>query len=276
MIRTCSTIFILFTILVFSAELSGQAYILDDKDSTGRRICLLHFMTEKNADKFPSFIPDDVYRESYEMHDEAYFIIPVVIHVIHDGGPENLSDELLKSQIAVLNEDFGNYGIYNNDPRGKDSRIRFCLAKRDPDGMPTTGIVRIQSPLCDLKTDVEMETKNLSRWDQHRYLNIWVVRSIDGSSNIQGYAYMPRNSGGPIFQGDGIVMTYRFFGRSGNFDIRYNHGRTCTHGEVTISVADKATVMMMMVFLIPPIAASIFMPTPKQTANDQVSVDISE
>jgi len=205
----------------------GQT-VSNTTDTSNRRICLTHYMSKINADKFNPQ-PPDVFRSLEAIEEDDYFIIPVVIHVIHNNGPENINDELLRSQIDVLNEDFGHYGINNIDARGEDTRIRFCLAKRDPDGVPTTGIVRIQSTFTDLKTGDEMSTKDLSHWNPKRYLNIWVVRSIDGSSNVQGYAYMPRNSGGPLFEADGIVMTYKFFGRGGGFDLRYNLGRTCSH-----------------------------------------------
>src|SRR5947209_14723179 len=33
-------------------------------------------------------------------------VIPVVVHVIHRGGNENISDQQIKSQIDVLNRDF--------------------------------------------------------------------------------------------------------------------------------------------------------------------------
>src|SRR5947207_520790 len=32
--------------------------------------------------------------------------IPVVVHVIHRGGAENISDDQIKSQIDVLNRDY--------------------------------------------------------------------------------------------------------------------------------------------------------------------------
>jgi hypothetical protein len=75
--------------------------------------------------------------------------IPVVVHVIHNGEAvgtgTNISDQRIQAQIAVLNEDFrrlpGTPG-WNNHPRGADVKIEFVLAKRDPNGNPTTGIVR--------------------------------------------------------------------------------------------------------------------------------------
>src|SRR5688572_25755353 len=33
-------------------------------------------------------------------------IIPVVVHVIHECGPENISKEQIEDQIRILNEDF--------------------------------------------------------------------------------------------------------------------------------------------------------------------------
>ena len=58
--------------------------------------------------------------------------LPIVFHVVHTGaGTENnISDEQVLSQLLVLNEEF------------EDSKIQFCIAARDPDGNPTTGITR--------------------------------------------------------------------------------------------------------------------------------------
>jgi hypothetical protein len=161
-----------------------------------------------------------------------YFIIPVVIHIIHNGGVENIPDYLVQRQIDVLNEDYGHYGRgYNSFPFGGDSKIRYCLATIDPNGNPSSGIEHIQSPFTDLTTDNEMLTKNLSNWDHNRYLNIWVVRSIDASKQEQGYAYLASDvarMSNP--DADGIVVTYRFFGRFSPYAIgNYKYGRTVTH-----------------------------------------------
>ena len=42
-------------------------------------------------------------------------IIPVVVHVIHDGGTNNISDAQIQSQIDVLNEDFRKITGTNGD-----------------------------------------------------------------------------------------------------------------------------------------------------------------
>ena len=35
-----------------------------------------------------------------------HYIIPVVFHVIHEGGSENISFEQIEDQMRILNEDF--------------------------------------------------------------------------------------------------------------------------------------------------------------------------
>lgn len=74
--------------------------------------------------------------------------IPVVFHVIYNKDDENISDELLKDQLAVLNEDFRRMNENANDSRdifqdlATDAEIEFFLAGQDPVGNPTNGITR--------------------------------------------------------------------------------------------------------------------------------------
>ncbi|MCX6259160.1 MAG: M43 family zinc metalloprotease, partial [Bacteroidia bacterium] len=160
-------------------------------------------------------------------------VIPVVVHVIYDSNDHKISESSVISQITVFNEDFGNYGPLDNDPRAVDTRIRFCLAKKDPAGNTTNGIDWIQSTFSDLDVHNEMLTKNLSRWNQQRYFNIWIVHSISDNSTpgtIQGYSYLPSQTGGGIFSGDGLALVYKFTGRYNPLSpLSYNLGRTGVH-----------------------------------------------
>ncbi|MES2397513.1 MAG: M43 family zinc metalloprotease [Bacteroidota bacterium] len=150
-------------------------------------------------------------------------IIPVVVHVIHNGGTENISDAQIQSQITVLNEDFRKITGTSGDGNGVDTEIEFCLAKKTPDGKCTNGIVRIQSALSNHLTYQRAQLKNLSYWDNTRYLNMYVVKTINGSSGILGYASYP---GGPPDE-DGIVLRHDYFGRIGTAATTL--GRTTTH-----------------------------------------------
>jgi len=150
-------------------------------------------------------------------------IIPVVVHVIHDGGTNNISDAQIQSQIDVLNEDFRKITGTNGDGNGVDTEIQFCLAKKTPDGKCTNGIVRILSTLSNHQTYQRSMLKQLTYWDNTRYLNMYVVKSINGSSGILGYSSFP---GGPPDE-DGIVVRHNYFGKIGT--AAASIGRTTTH-----------------------------------------------
>jgi len=136
--------------------------------------------------------------------------LPVVVHIIHNGGPENISDARIQQGIAQLNAAFnGTFGT------GVNTDLQFCLAQRDPQGQATTGITRDQSPLTSFNMDVEdLQVKNLNRWQPTCYINIWVVAAINSSSSgngVVGYAYFPSAHGSAV---DGIVMEAAYFGPS--------------------------------------------------------------
>ena len=137
--------------------------------------------------------------------------LPVVVHLIHFNGPENLSDAQVQLAIQRLNEAFANQGYYDQGS-GTNVPIRFCLATRAPDGSATTGINRVASQLTVMTLeDDDYAIKNLSRWDTKRYINIWVVRSICTQSlgcGIVGYASSPAFHGAG---NDGIVLEANYF-----------------------------------------------------------------
>ncbi|MDI9257903.1 M43 family zinc metalloprotease [Flavobacterium sedimenticola] len=183
-------------------------------------------------------------------------VIPVVVHIIHNGDPigvnENIADAQVLSQIAVLNQDFrrapGTPG-FNTNPVGADIEIEFCLASRDPNGLPTTGITRhnLGSESSWQKSQLNWNIKPQTQWNPNDYLNIWIVNRIalmyNGSevAEIAGYAQFPSNSGlNGLTQGigeddtDGIVIGYKFFGSvniypDGDYNTVRNKGRTATH-----------------------------------------------
>ncbi len=150
-------------------------------------------------------------------------IIPVVVHVIHNGGVENISDAQIQSQIDVLNEDFRKMAGTNGDGNGVDTEIEFCLAKISPDGHCTNGIVRVQSALTNHLPYQRNLLKELSFWDNTRYLNIYVIKSIGGGSGTAGYSSYP--GGSP--DADGIVVRHNYFGRTETASATL--GRTTTH-----------------------------------------------
>lgn len=177
-----------------------------------------------SVNKAETIIRDGIIKSKlYKAMSTSVKVIPVVVHVIHVGGTENISDAQVQSQIDVLNEDFRKMTGTNGDGNGVDTEIQFCLAKKTPDGKCTNGIVRIQSTLSNHQTYQRSMLKQLSYWDNTRYLNMYVVKSINGSSGILGYSSFP---GGPPDE-DGIVVRHNYFGRIGT--AASSIGRTTTH-----------------------------------------------
>ncbi|MCI5083633.1 MAG: M43 family zinc metalloprotease, partial [Saprospiraceae bacterium] len=144
----------------------------------------------------------------------ALYTLPVVVHVIHQGGAENISDAQVLQAIDDLNAAFANAGYYDQGT-GLDTEIQFCLAQRDPDGNPTSGINRVNNALTSLTLETQdVAMKDLSRWNPLEYINIWVVGEICSSSvgcGVAGYAFFPSSHGMPE---DGLVVESNYFGNS--------------------------------------------------------------
>ncbi|MCB9265185.1 MAG: gliding motility-associated C-terminal domain-containing protein [Lewinellaceae bacterium] len=141
----------------------------------------------------------------------AQYTLPVVVHIIHNGGSENISDALVANAIQHLNDAFANVGYYN-PATGVDTEISFCLAVRDPQGNATTGVNRVQSALTGLNSSTDDQNlKDLSRWDPTQYINVWVVKEIcnNNGCGVAGYAYLPGAHGRTY---DGIVLEAAYMG----------------------------------------------------------------
>lgn len=147
-------------------------------------------------------------------HTEEISTIPVVVHVIHNDGPENIDDGLIADAISYLSDAFSNNGLYQSE-LGVNTNIQFCLAAQNPLGEFSTGVERIESAFTDVLVPVqEAELKALSHWDGQQYLNIWVVKKItreEDNDAVVGFATFPSMHGEPI---DGIVVEYTAMGAS--------------------------------------------------------------
>jgi hypothetical protein len=164
--------------------------------------------------------------------------IPVVVHVIHFGEPvgqgPNIADAQIFEQMEILNEDFRrrNADTVHTPPFFKnvaaDARIEFVLAKEDPEGLPTNGIVRV-----DASNAKEDHTK-LSYWPAEDYMNVWVMDMGRAAPYFAGSAQFPVSSLPGLENAsddrltDGVLVNYKFFGR-GYETWDFSEGRTLTH-----------------------------------------------
>jgi gliding motility-associated-like protein len=138
------------------------------------------------------------------------YTIPVVFHIVHNNGSENLVDADILRSLMFTNQAFANTDYYDQGT-GASTGVQFCLARRTPDNQPSNGINRIVSPLTDMEyEDDDVDLKDLSRWEPREYVNIWVVKEICGlglGCGVAGYAFYPGAHGGTR---DGIVVEARW------------------------------------------------------------------
>ena len=190
----------------------------------------------QNYAEYLESIYDIKYDESVDLKTKkATRTIPVVFHVIHAYGDENISKAQIEDQLRVVNEDFQRQNADASNTRdffksrAANFNIEFKLARIAPDGSYTEGITRTYDPLNMIENyeDGSSEAKStVSAWDRSRYLNIWVVKRIESSraGTILGYAQLP---GGPAST-DGIVMIHDRVGTIGTANSS-GKGRTLTH-----------------------------------------------
>jgi hypothetical protein len=147
--------------------------------------------------------------------------IPVVVHVVYNTAAQNISDAQVRSQIDVLNEDYGNTNAdkvhipAEFKPVDGTIGIRFTLDR----------IIRKSTTITSFNSNdaiKKSEKGGDDAVDATSYLNVWTGNLSGG---LLGYAQFP---GGNLAT-DGVVILYDAFGRRGNLIAKYNLGRSATH-----------------------------------------------
>ena len=161
------------------------------------------------------------------------YTIPVVFHVLYNTSTLNISDARILAQLDVLNKDFARLNAdASNTPSifqsvAANTNIQFCLAQRDPNGNPTTGIVRRSTSVSAFSGNNAMKFTSQGgsdAWNTSQYLNIWVCNLGGG---LLGYAQFP---GGPANTDGVVLLTGSVGGPSApGTTTSYNLGRTATH-----------------------------------------------
>jgi hypothetical protein len=129
--------------------------------------------------------------------------IPVVVHVLHENGSENITEEKVKTAIDYLNQSFNSNGYYASTP---SVNIQFCLVYTDWVHTPSTNY-RSSQNLATLNTGF----KNLE-WNKNRFLNLYVVRSFVNSPTTAGMSKIPGFDDG-VMLFDGVIMRSAEFGQ---------------------------------------------------------------
>lgn len=154
------------------------------------------------------------------------YTVPVVFHILHQNGPENIPDADVYAAMNQINKDYGKLGSDISAinptfaPLYVDAEIRFVLAKKDPNGNCTNGIIRhydANTNWSQLSTaGYAYSGTGTGRWPVNKYLNIYIVKCISGPSTtcpptgafVVGYTYLPGSS--PGTSADAIVYKYDY------------------------------------------------------------------
>ena len=157
-------------------------------------------------------------------------IIPVVVHIIHDldqNGVANITDNDVHYALEQLNKNINRRA--DNMSTTPDvfaavsgsANVEFRLAKIDPNGNHTNGIVRVFSELTEVPVNEAGNNivKTLSYWNSFSYFNIWVISNFPPQSDgntLLGYAQFPWSGS---MSTDGVAIKASEF----------KNGRTLTH-----------------------------------------------
>ena len=182
--------------------------------------------------KFNAFNKLQQENEASGVKNSDHYVIPVVFHIIHKGGNENISFAQIEDQMRSLNEDFA---YLNEDSEltpdafkayAGDAKIEFRLAQLDPEGNCTQGVTRTFSQLTSTANN---NVKELIQWDPYKYFNVWVVKEIDKETSygtILGYAQFPDELWSNAAT-DGVILRDDYCGSIGTASSQV--GRTLTH-----------------------------------------------
>ena len=232
------TLFFSFALTISTIE--AQVFAEDGEELLVK--CHTYEMMDKLIEEHPELKPlieqsaleQELHRKEFMKNklqkDGETYIIPVVFHIVHAGGDENITPAQVQDAIRVMNQDFEAQtpGLAGVNPAFQDlisnTGIKFALAKRDPDGNCTNGIVRTYDQATFAGSD---NLKFISPiWDRSMYLNVWVCETIESGS--AGYSRYPSSVNGSFGATiDGIVIRSDYVGSIGTSNANRSH--TMTH-----------------------------------------------
>lgn len=161
----------------------------------------------------------DLNKANNKMAAVPVYTIPVVFHIM---GAQSISDVTFENLISYINNDYAKTGtdiasistLYSS--LYVDSEIRFAIAKKDPNGKCTNGIIRHNNESIywsQTSPAYNYSGTGTNRWPTNKYLNVYVVECISSATStcpvtsgsyIGGYTYLPGSA--PSTSADAIVI----------------------------------------------------------------------
>lgn len=164
------------------------------------------------------------------------YTIPVVFHVLHNGGSENISRAQILDALAILNRDYRKLNLDANNvvPEFQglpaDIEVEFKLATKAPNGTCFNGVTRTQSDISfsedgwsQAQAIIDGNDVYNGEWPGDQYLNFFICGAI--GNNAAGYTYLPGSIGSSMYNGIWVLNDY--VGSIGTSDV--GRSRVLTH-----------------------------------------------
>jgi len=234
-------------ILIVSSNVFSQSQSVDltnARDGETVEYCTTHKKRNEllsNPQAAASFAQDEIIRQqelqNAPFSEKAVVYIPIVFHILHNGGSENISDEQVMDAFNILNRDFrlmnADAANVHADFQGlpADTEIEFRLATKAPNGACFKGITRTQNILTHDGSSGGDQVSAVSNgndvyignWASNKYLNIYIVADAGGAA---GYTMTPNNWGGTSMY-NGIWILHNYVGSIGTSNV--GTSRALTH-----------------------------------------------
>ena len=156
---------------------------------------------------------------------EEVLEIPVVFHVIHHdsssiGEEGNHTDSTIFATVDSVNNILAHTSgvTFDNPFSGVDIGVKLVIAKQDPDGNYTQGIIRYVDPVLSVVYEgasagiMRDSTQKTYHWTVQDYLNVYLVHILDVDGvKRSGVAIYYFGDGTDIPDIDGIVLAKKGF-----------------------------------------------------------------
>ena len=207
-------------IILSALLLTGISFGVQAQDPIQK--CASYEALDKTFDMYPELrhgyevsllLQNSIVAEKTDGND---YVIPVVFHILHEYGTENIDDSQVYDAMEVINREFN-----AQDPDSVDvvaefqnlignGHMEFKLAALDPLGNCTNGIEHIYSH----ESRTGDSYAKLNQWNRSRYLNIWVVKIV-GTPGAAAYATFPAGTDGNGYWVDGVLSGHTYIGSIG-------------------------------------------------------------
>jgi len=173
------------------------------------------------------------FMQNWSPDERVTYTIPVVVHVVHLGGNENISNEQIYDGIEKLNLDFSNTNPDGVNTVAAFQSLRanpdfvFKLATKDGNGNCHSGITRTYSSTTydtglsnGSHPIVEAVQAAQGNWPQNKYLNLFICIDPSGAA---GYTYRPANWYPSTGMYGGIMLRHDYMGTIGTAGSNAKH-----------------------------------------------------